>query len=111
MPSRSIFTSTGFSFSFLSFSLSLSLVLSLSGLAVLLSSFFVVSQLIQIDNGVHVVCVLVIGQPLAVRRPGIIRNLAVGRVINLNRILIADIRVPQVEVFIRPSDFLAVRRP
>src|SRR5216683_3630995 len=58
-----------------------------------------------------VLFLLVVGQPLAVRRPGVIRDLGVLCTINLYGLLLGDVDVPKVKVFISPGDFLAVGRP
>src|SRR6266581_3745790 len=58
-----------------------------------------------------VLFLLVVGQPLAVRRPGVICDLGVPGMIDLDGLLLRDVHIPKVKVFISPCDFLAVRRP
>ena len=54
---------------------------------------------------------LVVGNPPAVGRPGIVGDLVVFPVIHFNLLLVVDVRVPEAEVFVGPGQFLAVGRP
>src|SRR6185369_17563061 len=54
---------------------------------------------------------LVIHQPLAVRRPVVIGNLAVAAGIYFHRLLLGDVGVPEIQPLVGPGDLLAIGRP
>src|ERR1700756_4758294 len=65
----------------------------------------------HVYHRVKILCRLMVGQPFAVGRPGIVGDFSVRGMIYLMRLLVLDAHPPQVQIFVGPGELLAVRRP
>ncbi len=70
-----------------------------------------VGSRVQIDDAHAALQLLVVSNPLAIGRPVIVRDLGELAAIDLHRLLIRNVHVPQPQIFVGPSQSLAVGRP